>query len=77
MRLPRHSAWLTLVLALPGFLVVPLYQRKSIFTSKRQAKQKLVTKRCARRNGVSRGRRLRFESLRNFESSNSARSQNF
>jgi hypothetical protein len=30
MRLPRHSACLTLVLALPGFLVVPLYN-KSIF----------------------------------------------
>jgi hypothetical protein len=27
MRLPRHSACLTLVLALPGFLVVPLYDK--------------------------------------------------
>ena len=35
------------------------------FTSKRQATQKLVMRRCARRNGVFRGRGLRFESLRN------------
>ena len=27
MRLPRHSACLTLVLVLPGFLVVPLYDK--------------------------------------------------